>query len=88
MNITLEIPDEVARHLAASGADLSRRAIEALAIEEYKSGRLTRPAMRQLLGFTTRDQLEGFLKAHAIIEDLPTLDDLERERQGLRSLGL
>ena len=88
MNITLKIPDEVARYLAASPADLSRRAIEALAIEEYKSGRLTRPAMRQLLGFTTRDQLEGFLKAHAIIEDLPTLDDLERERQDLRSLGL
>jgi hypothetical protein len=44
--------------------------------------------MLRLLGFTTRDQLEGFLKAHAIIEDLPTLDDLERERQDLRSLGL
>ena len=44
--------------------------------------------MRQLLGFTNRDQLEGFLKAHAIIGDLPTLDDLERERQDVRSLGL
>lgn len=42
--------------------------------------------MRQLLGFGTRDQLDGFLKAHAIVEDLPTLDDFERERQDLRSL--
>ena len=43
--------------------------------------------MRQLLGFATRDQFDGFLKAHAVVEDLPTLDDLELERQDLRSLG-
>jgi hypothetical protein len=76
--------------LAATDGDLSRRALEAFAVEEYKNGRLSRPAMRQLLGlgFATRDQLEGFLKAHTVVEDLPTLDDLERERQDLRSLGL
>jgi len=38
--------------------------------------------MRRLLGFATRDQLDGFLKAHAVVEDSPTLDDLERERPG------
>jgi hypothetical protein len=43
--------------------------------------------LRRLLGVSTRDQLDGFLKAHAVVEDLPTADDLERERQDLRSLG-
>ena len=44
--------------------------------------------MRELLGFCTRDQLDGFLKSHEVVQDLPTLDDLERERQDLLSLGL
>lgn len=87
MNLTIEIPDEVARDLATAGGDLSRRALEGFALEEYKSGRLTKPALRRMLGFSTRDQLDGFLKAHAIFEDLPTIADLERERQDLRSLG-
>ena len=88
MNLTIQIPDEVARDLAAAGGDLSRRALVGFALEEYKSGRLTKPALRRLLGFETRHELDGFLKAHAVLEDLPTLADLERERQDLRSLGL
>ena len=86
MNVIIQIPDELARDLAATGADLSRRALEAFALEEYKTGRLTRPAMRQLLGFATRDQLDGFLKAHAVVEDLPTLEDVEQERTAAREL--
>jgi Uncharacterised protein family (UPF0175) len=87
MNLTFQIPDELARDLAAAGGDLSRRALEGFALEEYKSGRLTKPAMRRMLGFATRDQLDGFLKAYAVVEDLPTIADLERERQDLHSLG-
>jgi hypothetical protein len=74
--------------VVSSGGDFSRRALEAFALQEYKSGYLTRPAMRILLGLATRDQLDRFLKAHAVIEDLPTLDDFEPECQDLRSLGL
>jgi len=70
MNVTIQIPDDLSRQLAATGGDLSRRALEAFAVEEYRNGRLGRPAMRQLLGFATRDQLDGFLKTHAVVEDL------------------
>jgi hypothetical protein len=87
MNVVIQIPDEIGRDLAAGGGDLSRRALEAFALEEYKNGRLTQPALRRMLGFSTRFELDGFLKAHAVIEDLPTRDDLEQERQDLRSLG-
>lgn len=88
MNVTIEIPDELARNLEARGADLSRRALEALALEEYRSGHLTKPAMRELLGFATRGQLDEFLKAHAVVADLPTLDDVEQERRDLHTLEL
>lgn len=87
MHVTVEIPDDVAQRLSAAGTDLSRRALEALLAEEYRQGHLTKPDLRRLLSFETSNQIEGFLKAHAVIEDLPTLDELERERQDLRSLG-
>lgn len=86
MELTLHIPDEVAQRLNSTGRDLSRRALEALALEEYKSGRLTEPQMRQLLGFETRQELDGFLKAHEVWFNF-TLEDLQRERAALHRLG-
>jgi hypothetical protein len=39
-----------------------------------------------LLGLETGDQIDSFLKAHGVwIDD--TVEDLERERKGLRRLG-
>ena len=87
MEVTLHIPDDVAERLAAAGSDLSRRALEAFALEEYKAGRLNEAQLRQLLGLTTRDALDGFLKAHEVWLNY-TQEDLERERAALRRLGL
>lgn len=86
MNLTVEIPDDVAKRLSAVGGDLSRRALEALAAEEYRQGRLNKPDLRRLLGFTTSDQIDSFLKDHEVWIDY-TIEDLERERAGLQRLG-
>jgi hypothetical protein len=86
MELTVQIPDDLARRLSAVSGDLSRRALEALALEEYKGGHLTKPELRRLLGFGTREALDGFLKAHDVFVDY-TLDDLEQERSDLRRLG-
>jgi hypothetical protein len=83
----VQIPDELASRMSASGGELSRRALEALALEEFKSGRITKPELRRLLGFGTRYQLDGFLKTHDVYEDY-TLQDLEQELEGLRRLGI
>ena len=87
MNVTVQIPDDLAKRLTAAGGDLSRRALEAFALEGYKSGHLTTPELRQLLGYETRAALDGFLKAHGVFEDY-TLEDLEQERRDLMRLGL
>ena len=87
MELTVQIPDDLARSMSASGGDLSRRALEALALEEFKSGHITKPELRRLLGFGTRYQLDGFLKSHDVYEDY-TMEDLERELEGLRRLGI
>jgi hypothetical protein len=75
--ITVRIPDDLARRLGA-GAQLERRVLEALALDEFKQGHLTKPELRRLLGFGTRMKLDEFLKAHDIYEPY-TLADLERE---------
>jgi hypothetical protein len=85
MEITLRIPDELARLLGSTG-EIERRALEALALEEYKLGHLTKPELRRLLGFGTRAKLDEFLKAHDVFEPF-TLEDVERERRDLERLG-
>ena len=87
MNLTVNIPDDLASRLSADGTDLSRRALEALVSEEYRAGRLTKPELRQLLGFETRAELDGFLKTHGVFEPY-TQVDLERERRDLDRLDL
>jgi hypothetical protein len=41
MEITLRIPDNVAKRLSAAGGDLSCLALEALALEGYRDQALT-----------------------------------------------
>jgi hypothetical protein len=86
MNLTVEIPDDLAGRLNASGGDLSRRALETLGLEEYKSGRITKAELRRLLGLSSRYELDGFLKAHQVWVDY-TVEDFRRELQDLKRLG-
>jgi predicted HTH domain antitoxin len=87
MNLTLPIPDDIGQRLSAEGDDLSRRALEAFAVEEYRAGRLTLAELRRLLGFATRYELDGFLKAREIFEPF-TLEDLEQDLRDLKRVGL
>ncbi len=63
MEITLQIPDELARLLGTTG-EIERRALEALALEEYKIGHLSKLELRRLLGFATSEALDNFLRVH------------------------
>jgi Uncharacterised protein family (UPF0175) len=85
MDITVRIPDDLARRLSSPG-ELERRALEALALEEYKLGHLTRPELRRLLGFGTRAALDEFLVSHGIFGTYAE-EDLERDRRDLQRLG-
>jgi hypothetical protein len=86
MTVTVHIPDDLAGRLSAGGEDLSRRALEALAAEEYKHDRLTKPELQRLLGIETSFQTDEFLKAHDVWIEY-TLEDAQRERKGLERLG-
>lgn len=85
MNVLVPIPDDLAARFG-SEAELSRRVVEALALEEYRAGRLTRPELRQVLGFATRGELDGFLKEHGVVEGI-TVEEFDRQMQDLDRHG-
>ena len=84
MTITFEIPDEIAAELSSQGRELSRTALEGLAVEGYREGKLTQRQVGCLLGFS-RIQAEDFLAQHV---DLYHYDpsDLRRELEMLAKL--
>lgn len=78
MRIWLDLPDDVVARLAEQGHDLSRSALEALAIDAYRMQRLTSHQLCQLLEIPSRDELDRFLKHHGVPLEY-TFQDFERE---------
>jgi hypothetical protein len=87
MNVTVRIPDEYAERLAAPGIDLERQALEAIGLEAFRAGRLSKYELRLLLGIETRYELDGFLKERGINDGM-TLEEWRREQETLDRLGL
>jgi hypothetical protein len=84
VTFTLELPDDIARIISGRG-DLSRRALESLLFEEYRSGGLTKSDLRRVLALSY-DELEGFLKAHGELNDFSP-EEFERQREAIRRAG-
>lgn len=78
MEVHLEIPEDLARRIASDASGLTRVALEAIALEGVRSGKLTVSQARRLLGIQSRYEMDGFLKAHGVVLDL-TLDDVRRD---------
>ena len=86
-NVTISLPEEILDALANSGRDLSRAALEALALEAYLQRRLTTAQLSHLLGYETPMQADAFLKDHGVELEY-SIEDLERDRETHRRLGL
>jgi predicted HTH domain antitoxin len=74
----LDLPDDVVGQLAEEGRDLSRTALEALAIDAYRTNRITAHQLCQLLKIPSHYELDGFLKQHGVPLEY-SIDDFERE---------
>ena len=83
MDVQLRIPDDVARILQIEQPDLSRAALEALALEGYRSESLSETQVRRLLGFRTRMQVHAFLKAHNVYLNY-SIHELENDLESLK----
>ena len=85
MEVTIRIPEDVARIISPDGVDLERQILEATALEEYRSGKLSHGQVGRLLGLD-RFQVDAFLKQHNVPLNY-TLDDLEDDRRTLDELS-
>jgi hypothetical protein len=87
MILPLSIPDALTGPLrAVFGADLARAAVEQLALDGYRTGKISRYQVQQLLGFDNRYDTENWLGErgatphYAVTDleaDLATLDRIQ-----------
>ncbi len=61
MHVAIDLPEEIARQLTAAWGDMPRKTLEAVAVEGYRTGVLTRGQVGSLLGFSFWET-EAFLK--------------------------
>jgi predicted HTH domain antitoxin len=79
--IAVELPEEIAKRLESTWRDVSRGALEAVALEGYRDGTLTRDQVGQLLG-SSLWETEAFLKQRQAYLQY-TEEDLDHDRRDL-----
>lgn len=80
MEVTINLPEDVAQVFLANGENIEREVLEATALEGYRSGKLSQAQIRRMLGFETDMQTDEFLKEHEVYLEYD-LDDIKRETE-------
>jgi predicted HTH domain antitoxin len=81
MQVTMEMPDQVARQWGATPAAVGRHLMEDAAVEGYRAGRLTQRQVGAMLGFDYW-QTEAFLRDRAVPLNY-SADDLADDQRTL-----
>ena len=87
MQVTLNLPDDISEALAGRWPDLSKQALEALAVEGYRIGALTENQVRRLLNLESRFQVHAILKEHRVPLRY-TASDFEDDVAAHREIGI
>jgi hypothetical protein len=69
MQVTIDLPEDVARELQAKCHDLERGTLECVAIEGCRSGVLTTEQVRRTPGLGTKMQVNALLKEAGVYLD-------------------
>jgi predicted HTH domain antitoxin len=83
--IAIELPDVIAKRLESAWRDVPRGTLEAVALEGYRDGTLSREQVGRVLGLSFWET-EAFLKqrqAHLAYDE----QDLDQDRRDLESPG-
>jgi len=84
MQVTINLPEDVANVFLADGENLEREILEATALEGYRAGKLSHAHVGRMLGLS-RFEVDELFKKH----DVPlnyTIEDLETDRRTLDKL--
>jgi predicted HTH domain antitoxin len=80
MQITVQLPDDLAQH-----PDPGREALESLAIEGYRTGTLSHYQASHVLGLSSLE-FDGFLKERRIYDQAYGEEDFDEDRETMRQL--
>jgi predicted HTH domain antitoxin len=80
MEVTINIPEDVAKVFISNGENIEREVLEATALSGYREGKLSQAHVRRMLGFATDMQVDAFLKEHKVYLEYD-LADLKRETE-------
>lgn len=78
MQVTIELPSDVAEQLQQKWGDVSRHILETVAVEGYRAGQLTTAQVREMLGYDTPMELDALLQRASVYRN-PTEDELDRD---------
>jgi len=90
MQIQIALPDDIAYSLEAKWGNLEQRLLEMLVIAAYQEGSISAGKVRELLGMSTRLEVDAFLKQKGVYlhyneadfeQDIATMRRLEQEGQ-------
>ncbi len=80
MQIQIALPDDVAQSLEVKWGSLERKLLEMVVIEAHREGSISVGKVRELLGMSTRLEVDAFLKTKGV--DLHYDEaDFETDRQ-------
>jgi predicted HTH domain antitoxin len=86
MQVTVDLPDDIARCLQEKQPDLAQSLMEAIAVEAVRDGTISGGRAAEMLGIS-RDEMDAILKRADVYLDY-TLEDLEHDRETHRRLGI
>jgi len=81
MEVTIELPEDVAQVFLANGKNIEREVLEATALEGYRTGKLSHAQVGRMLDLS-RFKTDALLKQHDVSLNY-TIEDLEADRQTL-----
>ncbi len=88
MQITVEVPDEIVQRLEQTEGDLSRRVLEVIIADAYRSGKISTAEVGQILQLPSRLSVHAFLKRMGVYlnydeaelaQDLQTLKEFRSQ---------
>jgi len=87
MKVTIQLPEDISAALEERWDNVPRRALEAIAVEGYRTGALTEAQVRRTLELDTRFQVHALLKEHHVPLRYSQAD-LEDDLSTHRELGI
>lgn len=82
MQVTLDIPDDLAAQITAAGKDPARAALEAFLVDAYHNRQIFEGQIKSILGYGTRMQVHALLAEH----NVPLNYDIEQFEEDMKTL--